>query len=89
MITLASTNIFWAALFAFIFQKWANVNSFMGGFKAGLPIAIFITLAYYSSMHAFFNLYTITWLVADTIISIIYFSLVAAVVAAVLGIGKK
>lgn len=89
MITLAVSNIFWAALFAYIFQKWANVNSFMGGFKAGLPISFIIALGYYSSMHAFYHLFTRTWLITDTIVSTLFYAVVAGVVGAVLGIGKK
>lgn len=89
MITLVASNIFWAALFAFIFQKWANVNSFMGGFKAGLPIAFILALGYYSSMHAFYHLFTRTWLVTDTIVSSLFHAVVAGVVGAVLGMGKK
>jgi hypothetical protein len=89
MVTLAAANIFWTALFAFIFQKWANISSFAGGFKAGLPLAFLIALVYYSSMHAFYHLFTRTWIITDTIVSTLFYSVVAGVVGAVLGIGKK
>jgi hypothetical protein len=89
MITLFASGIFWSALFAFIFHKWAHINSFMGGVKAGLPLALLINLANYSSMHAFFNLYTRTWLVADTVIASLFFTLIAGIIGATLGMGKK
>lgn len=89
MVTLSASNLFWAALFAYIFQKWANVDSFMGGFKAALPLAFIIALGFYSSMHAFFNLYTRTWIITDTIVSTLFYAVVAGVVGAVLGMGKK
>ena len=90
MIPLIVANLALAWLFAFVFDYWAGIRTFVSGLKGGalitLPIAIWID----SSYLAFMNLYTgIAPLIVDVIASTILGAITGGVVGLVLGLLDK
>ena len=45
----------WSALLTFIFMRWANISTFLGGFKAGAIIGVLNTLAVGLSMASMYK----------------------------------
>ncbi len=87
--TLIIANLCWAALLTLIFQKWANVSSFMNGIKAGFLLSIPLALGATSTMHYMFHMFSRHWLMVDTVVLVVIITLTGGVIGALLGIGKK
>lgn len=76
-------------LFAYIFDKWANVRSFAGGAMAGALLGFLIMLSFDLSFLAFFNLYSPSLLAVDVVLGTVFNAFIGGVVGLVLGMGKK
>src|SRR5687768_4314136 len=86
MIPLALANLALAWLFAFVFDYWAGIRTFVTGLKGGalitLPIMLWIDLQFM----AFMNLYTsIVPLIIDIIAATVLGAIAGGVVGLVLG----
>lgn len=57
MLPLVLSNFAFAWLYAFIFDQWAGVRTFIGGALAGITIAIPLALAIDLQYLAFMNIY--------------------------------
>lgn len=86
MIPLALANLALAWLFAFVFDYWAGIRTFVSGLKGGalitLPVVLWIDLQFL----AFMNLYTgIAPLVIDVIAATVLGAIAGGVIGLVLG----
>lgn len=82
------SNLAWGFLYALIFHRWANVKSFGPGFSKGLALSFLWMLMFDSSMYAFYNLNTLTFIGVDIVVGTLFGGLVGGVVGIVLGMGK-
>ncbi len=82
-------NLATAFLYAYIFDKWANIRTFGAGFSAGIIIGFLFTVSMDLLMYAMMNLYTGMFLVVDVLVSTLYSAVVAGTVASMLGRGSK
>jgi hypothetical protein len=89
MIGIFLSNFAMSWLLAYIFSKWSNTTTFSGGFMNGMLIALPILLTYNIGFATWFNLFSETWLVIDTIVSTLFWGVVGGVIAMILGMGKK
>jgi hypothetical protein len=91
MIPLALANLVWAWLFAFIFDYWANIRTFVGGLKGGALIMFPIALGIDLQFMAFMNLYQgFAPLIIDVIAATVLGAIGGGVIGWVLGmVGKK
>lgn len=83
------SGFFWCLLLAMIFNKWANVTTFAGGMMNAAWIGLLISLSFNFGFHSFYNLYTPTGLVVDSIVSTIFWAVIGGVIGMALGWGKK
>lgn len=91
MIPLVFANLFWAWLFAFIFDFWANIRTFATGLKAGALIMFPLILGIDLQFAAFMNLYQgIAPLIVDVVSATVMGAIVGGVIGWTLGmVGKK
>lgn len=82
------SNLCWGILLAYIFQKWANINDFAGGFSAGLIISFLITLSMDLYQYSFMNLGDSTMYIVDVVVGTLMGGVMAGVAGVVLGKGK-
>jgi hypothetical protein len=75
-------------LFAFIFDKWANISSFVPGVIAGAIIAFCFGLSIDLYFWASMNLFGKKLLVVDVLVGTAFNALIAGVIALVLGMKK-
>lgn len=80
--------LFFAALLAYVFTKWANISTWMTGAKGGAAIALFYALSMNFFMYAsrepnYQNIAT------DVIITVVMGAITGAVIAMVLGMMNK
>ncbi len=80
--------LFFAALLAYVFTKWANISTWMTGAKGGAVIGLFYALSmnffmYSSQEPNYQNIAT------DVIITVIMSAITGAVIAMVLGMMNK
>ncbi|NNC94010.1 MAG: hypothetical protein HKN92_00500 [Chitinophagales bacterium] len=74
---------------AIIFDKWANIRSFIPGLKAGLWIGLLMSLFMDLYNYAFMNLWGFDLMIVDIVINTIMFGIIGGVIGAILGSGKK
>jgi hypothetical protein len=89
MAFLVVSNLAWGFLFSYVYQKWANIQSFGAGFSGGLAISFFIITAFDTGIYAFYNLTNLTGTLIDIVVGTIWGGLTAGVVGFVLGYGRK
>lgn len=89
MWAVALANLLQAFMLAWIFQKWANINTAVQGFIWGT--VLFFLMAGSSALlnWSMLNLMTAQAHVIDTLVTAVYGGLVGAVIALTLGTGKK
>lgn len=88
---LVGANMANALLFAFIFDKWAGIKTFVGGLKGGAIIMFLISLTLDLQFMAFMNLWKGGPLpvVVDIIGATVLGALAGGVIGAVLGMMNK
>ncbi len=75
-------------LLAYIYERWANISTFVTGAKAGAVIGALATIWVNMSMFAMYNFVTLQNSVIDLFVHAAVSALVGGVVAYVLGKGK-
>ena len=80
------SNLFWAILIAYIFNKWANINTLSAGLSAGFMIFLLLSLAFGLGFYGFSTMYTdITGMCVDIVINVVMGTILGGVVGFVLG----
>jgi uncharacterized membrane protein len=82
-------NLSSALLFAYIFDHWANIRTFSGGFMGGLIIGILFAISFDLMSLATMNLMNTTAVIVDIIVGTIMTGIVGGVIGFILGTGKK
>jgi hypothetical protein len=79
-------NLAFAWLFAFIFDYWANIRTFIGGLKGGALIMLPLTIGINFQYLAFMNIHTgYTPVIVDIIAATILGAIAGGVIGFVLG----
>jgi hypothetical protein len=78
-------NIMQAYLLVYIFGKWANINTFSGGLKAGLIIGLITGFAYNLMMYGTSNLSNLTAALVDPFVSATMLAVAGGVIGWMLG----
>ncbi|CAN5602317.1 hypothetical protein BH10ACI3_BH10ACI3_09510 [soil metagenome] len=88
---LVGANLTNALLFAFIFDRWAGIKTFVGGLKGGAIVMLLISITLDLQFLAFMNLWKGGFLpiVVDIVGATVLGALAGAVVGAVLGLMNK
>ncbi len=80
--------LFFAALLSYVFNKWANISTWMTGAKAGAVLGLFYSLSMnffmYASMEADYRR-----IFTDVAITLVTGAIVGAVIGAVMGMMNK
>ncbi len=82
------SNTAWGMMYAYIFHRYGNVDSFAKGFTSGILISFLIGFGIDMFFFAFMNMYDSTYLMVDIIIGTVLGALMAGVAGAMLGTGK-
>ena len=86
---IALANLVWSFLLAWIFQKWANITSAMQGFIWAAVIFFLITTGTSLLQWSQMNLMDWQTYAVYTLVSAAFWGVVGAVIAWMLGMGKK
>ncbi|HEX9649735.1 MAG TPA: hypothetical protein VGA21_04195 [Cyclobacteriaceae bacterium] len=82
-------NLSLAALFSYIFLKWANITSFGDGLKAAGILGFMIGLSFDMVMYDTSNIMNLTAAFVDVIAFTVMTAIGGGVIGAVLGMGAK
>ena len=82
-------NLSWAAMFSYIFLKWANIKSFGGGASAGAIIGLLMALGFDMVMFATSNVMDMTGMLGDVAAATVMNALAGGAIGAALGMGSK
>lgn len=86
MVPLILSNFVFAWLYAFIFDQWAGIKTFVGGALAGISIAIPLTLAIDLQYLAFMNIYkSLTIILVDVIAVAVMNGITGGIMGFILG----
>ena len=86
MVPLVLSNFAFSWLYAYIFDQWAGVRTFVGGVIAGITIAIPLAIAIELQYLAFFNLYkTIAIVFVDVIAIAVMNGITGGVMGLIIG----
>lgn len=89
-VPLVLANLVSALLLAYIFERWANISTFVGGLKGGAIVWFLISLSFQLMFLAFMNIHkNYTPMIADVVGSIVMGALGGGVIGAVLGMMGK
>ncbi|MBK6622253.1 MAG: DUF1761 domain-containing protein [Saprospirales bacterium] len=82
-------NLVMGVFLAYVFARWANVRTLMGGLTAGAIIGAFIASSYDLSMYAWTTMMDMKGMVMDIVLSVVMTSVAGGVVGWMLGMGKE
>ena len=86
LLMLFSSNVAFALLLAFVFERWANIKTFTAGLGGGAVLGVLIHLGFELSVLGYMNLYKSPGpVLADVAAEAARTSLAGGVVALVLG----
>jgi len=86
MLPLVLSNFAFAWLYAYIFDQWAGVRTFVGGAIAGITIAVPLALAIDLQYLAFMNIYkSITVIFVDVIAVAVMNAITGGVMGLIIG----
>ena len=80
--------LFTGYFLAFIFDRWAKINTLKGGFTAGVIIGLFLGLMYDLSFLSMWNLYNWQIVVIDVLVAAVVYGITGALVGVILS-GKE
>jgi hypothetical protein len=83
------SNLLMAFLFAWIFDKWANIRTFGKGFVGGMIISFLAFASMDISFAGMMNLYETPTLIVDIVVSTVLGGLIAGFIAWILGMELK
>jgi hypothetical protein len=90
MVPLVLANLVLAALFAFVFDYWASIRTFMSGLIGGVVLMFLISLYFDLSALSFMNLMKgITPVIVDVVAATSIGAITGGVVGLVLGLMHK
>ncbi len=89
MVAMIVGNLVFGLLFAYIFEKWAGIRTFMGGLVAGATIGFLIAFGYDSIMHGLTNLMSWGGVVLDSVIYAVMGGLAGGLIGWWLGYNRK
>lgn len=73
------SNLAWGLLLAYIFVRWANISTWLTGFKAALMIGFLITLSFDTGMYSMTNMFSdLTSLLIDLVLNTVYTGILGA-----------
>ncbi len=75
----------WAALFSFIFIRWANISTFVGGLKYGALLGALITLSSLLGLASQFRIWTIHSIPMELVANVICSGLMAGLIGWFIG----
>lgn len=81
-------NISHAFLFAYIFSRWAGVSTWQGGAKTGALLGLLIWLSVDMIMYGTTNVYSLTGVFIDVLVSTVMGAIGGAVIGWVLGYNR-
>lgn len=82
---LILSNLASGYFIAYVFSKWADITSFIGGITAGATIGLFVSMIYDFVFYATTNMMTIKGYLVDIVATIVITGLVGGVVGWWLG----
>ena len=89
-VPLILSNFVSAFLYAYIFDQWAGIRTFVGGMRGGAIIMFLFALGMNLSFAAFMKFYTsVTPMIADVVGAVVMGAIVGGVIGMVLGMMKK
>lgn len=88
MLLLFVGNIFQAYLLVYIFGKWANISTFIGGLTNGIILALIMGYGWNLLGFATSNVYNLTATLVDPLIWAIMYGIAGGVIGWVLGYKK-
>lgn len=88
MWAIAASNLITGLLYAVVFDRWAGISTFKGGFMGGLLLGGLLAMSWDLSMFAFQTSWTLPGVALDLAANIIVSGIVGGIVGAVLGYKK-
>lgn len=82
-------NVSIAALLTFVYLRWAQITTFMTGFKGGLIIGLLMALGYNLIQFSTTNIMNITAALVDALVYALMIGITGGVIGVVLGRVKK
>ncbi len=83
---MIASNLLWGIFIAYIFNRWANINTVSAGLSAGAIIFLFIGLSMSLGFYAYTTMYgDMTGMVVDILVGVVMGAIVGAVTGFVLG----
>lgn len=82
-------NVAVAALITYIYLQWAQISTFMTGFKGGLIIGFLMALGYNLVMYSTTNIMNLTSALVDAVVYAIMIGITGGVIGLILGRVKK
>lgn len=82
-------NLFLGFLLAYIFGRWANIKTFMGGLVGGLVVGVLFAAAIDLTMYGTSDMMTLPGTFVDIIVNTVMIAISGGVVGLVLGMGKE
>lgn len=82
-------NVFMGVLLSYIFNRWANINSFGNGAAAGAVILFLVAVGVDLTMYGTSNISNLNATIADIFAMGVIGAIVGGVVGLVNGLGKK
>jgi hypothetical protein len=79
------SNIFLAYFLVYIFGKWANISTFMGGLQAGLVLGLIIGIAMDLMFYATSDMMSMTGYILDILATTVMWAITGGVIAWFLG----
>jgi hypothetical protein len=86
---IALSNVAWAYLYAYIFDRWASISTFKGGAMAGALMALLIGLSMDLVMYATLTMPTLQGLALDVVLNLVVGGIGGGVIGWVLGNQSK
>jgi hypothetical protein len=82
---LALGNLLQAYLLVYIFGKWANITTFVGGLKTGATIGLILGYGYDLTMYGTSNISNLTATLVDPLVVAVMMGVSGGAIGAVLG----
>ncbi len=82
-------NLAMGALLTFIFLRWANISTFMGGLKAGAVIGLLMALGFDLSMYGTSNIMNLSATFMDVVVFTLMAAIAGGLTGLMLGMGEK
>ena len=82
-------NLLLGFLLAYVFGKWANIKTFMGGLTGGAIFGILFAGGLDFTMHGTSDMMTMTGILVDIVVNTVMIAITGGVVGLVLGMGKE